>query len=420
MPRLVCLLASVGLCSVGAFAQTMRSDWVGVCVPSTSDLAYLDSSGARVTLTVTPNFGGTISPGTAESILHRPSDPDVFLIGGYGFVGEARVTAPMTVSYTLITNAIGIATQMSFDAFGNVWVADAWAGQVRRIDAAGAVTPVSIGVQPWGGGLNAGAVDPATGDFIAGGNGALFRLPAGASTAVAWVNGLGGSVTGVGFDPCTGDVLAAVGAPANRLVRVDGNGSVTDLIAPNSAIPDPNGIAVDSRGRFLTGTSQGRVFAVDRSSGRPTLVGTAGGSGAVTGVTVARLPGDGQACTFGYPCSSSYGTPWLRTETIHGVGNPVVSVTASHRPNAVGNVAIAFQPLTPPLNLDPLLGTTGCLQYLDPVTRIAVQADAAGVMRHSLPTNVSFFGASVYLQHVAIDGLQLADITLSNAVEIRL
>ncbi|MCR9243682.1 MAG: hypothetical protein NXI31_01530 [bacterium] len=410
---------AAGLFVACASAQTIQAGWLGVCSASTTSLSYVNSGGAVFGLSVSPNFGGTISPGTAQSILHDPLDPDVFWCGGFGFVGRARVTASNSVNYSLLTNAVGTATQMSFDGQGDVWVADAWTAQIRRVDRQGVVTSVSAGVQPWGGSLSAGTVDPATNDYYAGGNGALYRLASGQATAVPFVTGLGGPVTGVAIDPCTGEILAAVGQPGNRLVRIDAGAVAHDLIAPGNQVIDPQGIVVGSDGNFLTGGAFGSVFCVERLSGIPRPLVTNAVPGTVTSVTVTRVQGDGQACAFGDPCGSVYGVPWLRTFGPNRPGRPAFTSSVNHRPGTLGAIALGTRALPTPLSLDPFLGTTGCFQFVDSVVQIAHFADAAGNLSFAVATNPAFAGVTVFVQHAALDGNQLGDFALSNAVRMQ-
>jgi hypothetical protein len=46
-------------------------------------------------------------------VLWDPANPNDFLIGGFGFVGRATIAGPGSASYTLITNNVGIVSQMS-------------------------------------------------------------------------------------------------------------------------------------------------------------------------------------------------------------------------------------------------------------------------------------------------------------------
>ena len=131
----------------------------------------------------TGGFGGT---GSSFAVLWDPTNPNDFLVGGFDFIGRATITGPGTVSYSLISAAVGIVVGMSWDNDHQVVFIDAAAGQVRRLDPAnGQIVDLSTGTQPWGFDANAGAFDPATGDTVVGGNGALYRLRRGTTTAVA-------------------------------------------------------------------------------------------------------------------------------------------------------------------------------------------------------------------------------------------
>ena len=119
------------------------------------------------------------------------------------------------------------------------------------------VTDLSTGAQPWSTTINAGAYDPFTGDVIIGNIGGLYRLASGTSVGTLIVGNLGGYLSNVQFDPSTGDILATV-LQANRLIRVDGAGVVTDLMSPGS-VTGPNALQVDSLGNYLLGGASGRV-----------------------------------------------------------------------------------------------------------------------------------------------------------------
>ncbi|HEX5054555.1 MAG TPA: hypothetical protein VFZ65_22455, partial [Planctomycetota bacterium] len=250
------VLASSWLATI-AYAQVLPGD-IGVTGFSTT--AFGIATPPSVTGYTTAGFGGT---GTSQAILHDPSTFVDFIVGGFGFVGRATITGPGTVSYTLITAGIGTASQMSWDGSGNIIVADAGTSQVRSVSPAGVVTDLSIGTQPWGTTVNAGAYDPNTGDVIVGNNGGLYRLPNGSTTGVPIVTGLGSPayVSNVQFDPYNGDIIATV-LSVHRLIRVDSAGTVTDIVPPGT-VTSPNALQFDNLGNFLIGGTGGNIWRVD-------------------------------------------------------------------------------------------------------------------------------------------------------------
>ena len=238
--RLSATLLSATLLSATLLCATLSAKVASCDIGATgfsTNVFGVIGAGATVTGYATPGFQGT-GPATSQAILWDPAHPNDFIVGGFGFVGRATITGPGAVAYALITNNVGIVSQMSWDGSGGIVIADS-GGQVRRLDpATGAVVDLSAGAQPWGTSLNAGAIDRASGDVVVGGNGALYRLANGSATGATIVGGLGGFVTGVAFDPVTGEIVATV-LTVNRLIRVDRGGTVTD-VAPPGSLPGPN------------------------------------------------------------------------------------------------------------------------------------------------------------------------------------
>src|SRR5262245_39554395 len=110
MPRTT-FAAAVLLSSAASFAQVAPGD-IAVTGFSTSAFGVI-SPGPVVTGYATPGFGGL-----AQAILWDPAHPNDFLVGGVGFVGRATITGHGTVSYSPITSAVGVVSQMSWDAAG--------------------------------------------------------------------------------------------------------------------------------------------------------------------------------------------------------------------------------------------------------------------------------------------------------------
>ena len=397
------LLLTVPLTIATTLAAQVQPGDVGMVGFSTN--AFGIATGGTVTPYVTAGFQGT-GAATSQSILHDPLAPNDFVIGGFGFVGRASITGAGTTNYTLITNGIATAAQMSWDFAGNLVVADAGIDQVRQVSPAGVVTDLSTGTQPWGTNVNAGAFQATTGDVIVGGNGGLFRLAVGTTTGVPIVTGLGGFVSWVTFDPCNGDILAAV-LTANRLIRVDSAGTVTDL-APAGTVATPNALELDRDGNLLVGGTNGRLFRVDYDGSATLLATNASPTTNVAGLAVARS--GGFAMPFGTRCNGASGPATLSATGPYAVGTPFSTTSIRHAPLSIGlwiaglsNVSFNGLPL--PLSLDPLLATSGCfLNVSADVTTVAL-VDAAGAMTFTLTAPASFAGQRLFVQHTVLENV---------------
>jgi hypothetical protein len=353
----------------------------------------------------TTGFQGS---GTSQAILWDPQNPASFLVGGFGFLGRATVLGPGNVVYTLLTTDIGVVSQMSFDQNHHVVFVDSTSAQVRRLDPVnGVVTEMSSGAQPWGSELSSGVVDPLTGDVVVGGNGAIYRLPNGQTTGVPVVASLGGYVTGIAFDPVTGDVIATV-LTVNRVIRVDGSSAITN-VCPAGSVPGPNALDVDHNGDFIAGGGTGQVYRIPRAGGAPVfLVNNTAPLGNVNGIAVAW--GGGYGRPFGVGCAATFGTATLRATGPFRANQTVTTISTGHGPGAAGLLVLGLSasdwggvPL--PASLDATFGTVGC--------NLFVSADALlnGVANGSSPASLSFplalgpafAGRTFYAQHVALD-----------------
>ncbi|MCU0866529.1 MAG: hypothetical protein MUC36_22315 [Planctomycetes bacterium] len=395
------LLLAIPLSLATGLAAQVQTNDVGMVGFSTN--AFGIATGGTVTPYTTAGFQGT-SAATSQSILHDPLAPNDFIVGGFGFVGRATITGPGAVNYTLITNGINTAAQMSWDFVGNIVVADAGTDQVRQVTLGGVVTDLSTGAQPWGTSVNAGAYQATTGDVIVGGNGGLFRLAVGTTTGVPIATGLGGFVSWITFDPCNGDILAAV-LTANRLIRVDSAGNVTDL-APPGTVAGPNALDIDRDGNLLVGGTAGRLFRVDYD-GTATLVATnASPTTNVAGLAVAKA--SGFAMPFGTRCNATSGLATLSATGPYAAGAPFSTTSIRHAPSSIGlwiaglsNTSYNGLPL--PLSLDALLGTSGCFLNVSADVTVVALADAAGTMTFPLTAPASFAGQRLFVQHTALE-----------------
>lgn len=365
--------------------------------------------GTTIQACTTPGFQGT-SPGTSQAILWDELAPTSFVLGGFGFLGRATIAGPGSVSYTLLSNNVGIVSGLSWDASRDLLFADSGTAQLRRYSfATNAVTDVTTGPQPWGQDLNAGALDALTGDWYGGGNGAIWRVPAGASTALPTpvASGLGGYVTGIAFDPVTGELLATV-LTVNRVVRVAANGTVSDVCPPGS-VPGPNALDVDHDGDLVTGGGTGQVHRIPRAGGAPVfLVNNTSPFGNVNGVAVAF--GGGYGRPFGTGCAAATGPATLRAAGPFRTGGTLTTTSQNHAANTLGVLVLGLSNTswlgTPlPLPLDPLLGTLNCaLLASGDVTLAGVAGPTAPadlVFPLALPP--AFQGARFFAQHVGLE-----------------
>lgn len=362
----------------------------------------------------TGGFGGT---GSSFAVLWDPTNPNDFLVGGFDFIGRATITGPGTVSYSLISASVGIVVGMSWDNDHQVVFIDAAAGQVRRLDPAnGQIVDLSTGTQPWGFDANAGAFDPATGDTVVGGNGALYRLRRGTTTAVPIVSGLGGYVSGVTFDPVTGEVIATV-LTANHMVRVDAAGAVSNVVP---SLSGPNSVATDQNGDFVVCGGTGQVWRVPRTGGSFTLIGGATALAPVNDISVAG--GGGGAYAYGQGCAGATGVVQLSATAPFRPGVAISTTSTNHAANGLGVLILGFSntshagnPL--PFALDPLLGTSGCF------LNASIDASVLGVVTGgalTFPVTVPqwFAGSALYAQHACFESVA-GGVSWSNGVAIR-
>ena len=403
MPKSRAALSAAFLSCSAVLAQVSAGD---IAVTGFSSTAFgIISAGPTVTGYTTPGFQGS---GSSQAILWDRHNPQDFLIGGFGFIGRATINGLGSVTYVPITNNVGIAAQMSWIDGGQVVFVDGGTNQVRLLDPmSGGVVDLSSGAQPWGSDASSGAVDPVTGDVVVGGNGALYRFVIGSPTATPIASGLGGYVSGVAFDPVTGEVVATV-LTANRLVRIDGAGNVTN-IAPAFSIPGPNAVDVDQNGNFFACGGTGQVYRVPRTGGSPVLIASnTSPANAVNGLAVAGAGGFG--IPFGQACNGVAGPVSLTAAGPFVVGTTVVTTSTNHAPNSLAVLVLGlsdttWQAIPLPLDVDPIFGTSGC--------KLLVSGDATflGFSDANTPANVSFSvllqpiisGFRFYAQHVCLE-----------------
>jgi hypothetical protein len=255
--------------------------------------------------------------------------------------------------------------------------------------------------------LSASALDPVTGDVVLGGDGAIYRLANGTPTATPVVGSLGGFVSAIAFDPVTGEILATV-LTVNRLIRVDGGGTVTN-VAPPGSVPGPNALDVDENGDLVTGGGTGQVYRVPRAGGAPVfLASNTSPANAVNGLAVAG--GGGHGLPFGQGCSGAAGVVSLTATGPFRVGATVTTTSTNHAPNALGVLILGLSreshlgsPL--PVLLDPLLGTAACFLHVS-IDATVVGFSSGGspaTLAFAFPLTPPFAGQRFHAQHACFE-----------------
>jgi hypothetical protein len=367
----------------------------------------------------TTGFGGL-----SQTILWDDQMPTSFLIGGGGFIGRATVLGPGSVTYAPLTNNVNNVAQMSWDLQRQVVFADFGTAQLHRLDPlTGIVTALTTGAQPWGNDLGAAAVDPLTGDIVAGGNGGLFRVAAGAGTGTPFVSGLGGFVSGIQFDPQNGDVLATV-LTVNRVIRVTAAGVISDVCPPFS-VPGPNALDLDQNGDLIAGGGTGQVYRIPRSGGAPVfLLGNTQPFGNVNGIAVVGGGGYGRA--FGTACNASFGPATLQASGQFRIGATVTLTSANHQAGAAGVLILglsrdSYLGIPLPFSLDSSLGTAGCSLYVSADVTFAGVAVGTGPASLAFPIALpaSFQNQQFFAQHATLEAVA-GGFAFSNGVAFRI
>ncbi len=306
-PLALSLCLAAGLASTAA-AQVVPGDIAMVSLFD-SQFCIFDGSGIPTYYGLSNTTGLGFTTNT-NAVLWDPSNGQSFYLGGEGFIGRVTITGPGSSTYVLVTNQIGIVSQLSFDANGKLVAIDSTSGQVVRVDPSnGAVTPITVGPQPWGLDLNAGAIDPATGDIFVGANQALYRIPNGQTTGTLlssnWSTGQYAFCTAITFDPNSTDLIVSI-LTADRIVRMNRTtGAIVDLCAPH-AIQSCNSVAVDHNGDFVVGGWQNKLYRIPNGGGAPTPIGQATNQGLLaTAVDVVRVVCDGSATKYGSGCAGT-------------------------------------------------------------------------------------------------------------------
>lgn len=261
---------------------------------------------------VGPDSSVIVADAYANRVRRIGADGNVVLVAGGGPAGNAGDNGP----------AAGAALRgpggMAFDGDGNLYVSEAYAGRVRRIDTDGTITTV-VGQSLMGGGsrlneavsLPAGlAAGPDSTIYLAeyGGDRILAVPPAGgarvvAGTGVAGLSGDGGpgsvaqidTPAGVWLDPDAALVFTDAGN--NRVRRVGPDGTV-DAVAGGPGLVDDGrpaqaGSVVLASPVGVVRAGDGTLFVAESDANRVRRIGTDGWSVVVAGTGEAGFSGDG-------------------------------------------------------------------------------------------------------------------------------
>ncbi|MBL8768352.1 MAG: hypothetical protein JNL94_13340 [Planctomycetes bacterium] len=318
MARLFAASLSLALLPGLASAQVATGD-IAVTGLSDQQFSILDPvSGNSIPYPLANLIGPGVSDWT-QCIRWDPDHPNDFYVGGNGFIGRLTITGVGTSNYQLITNQVGIVTEVSIDVDGSLVCIDSTADQVIRVDPNnGAITPITSGAQPWGTEANCGVLNPTNGDIWVGSNKSLYRIVGGVGTPVLYSSGWssGGSAycSGVAVDGLTGEVYISV-LTAELVARVEPNGSLTNLAPPHS-VKQPNGLAFDQNGDLVVCGGWNLLNTVDRvprTGGNPTPLGQISGQFFLaSGITVVLDTCPGDADSYGQGCAGTGGfTPSL-------------------------------------------------------------------------------------------------------------
>lgn len=264
--RLASFLTLVSVCASPAPAGPPT--WLGsgdIAAAANIELRIMNAVGSSSTGYAIPNT-------TPTTLLWDPGAPDDLILGGGGsgntggFLVRASFTGPGQVTSTLLapTGSFAAPRQLSWDQTGTGIIVVTFTGQVHRVDATtGAVTAITSGTQPWGGGLNAGAMDRLTGDiYVATTDGDVWRIAPGASGAALFQSGLGAIQKILIDTTASPHSLYVVSSQSFRRVTLGGTPVVTPLFGTFATPPSPGTVVsadFDEHGDFVVATSDKNV-----------------------------------------------------------------------------------------------------------------------------------------------------------------
>jgi hypothetical protein len=409
------------VCATIASAQVQPGD---IAMVSLVDYQFcvFDGAGTPTYYGLSNTTGLGFSTNT-NAIVWDPANSQSFILGGEGWIGRISITGPGTANYSLITNAVGIISQLSFDNAGKLIAIDSTTDEVLKVDpSTGAVTQLTVGPHPWGVELNAGAIDPATGEIFVGTNQALYRIAPGATTGTLlssnWSTGQFAFCTGIAFDPNSSDLFVSI-LTADRIVRMNRtSGAITDLV-PAKTIQSCNSIAVDDNGDVIVGGWQNKLYRIAIPGSSATLIGQASNQGVLaTAVDVVKEVCDGTALPYGAGCpGSGFFTPVLALEGCPVAGS---NVTLAIKKGLGGSFATLLFGLVP-ANV-PVGG--GCALLVAPLIGPQIVLPLAGFgpgtgtldLPGFIPLGTS--GVSFTMQVFVIDPSTTLGASASNGVQV--
>lgn len=409
-----------------AASAQVSSGTIAMCSLDPNQFSLIDPSGQVVTAYPLSNTDGSGGTTNTNSILWDPSQPQSFFLGGEGFIGRVTITGFGTSNYQLITNQIGIVSQLSLDPNGKLVAIDSTSSQAVLVDPAnGAITPITSGPQPWGTELNCGALDPFTGDLFLGTDNAMYVIRNGSSTPIllssTWTTSHQTAYsTGIAFDPNTGDMVVSI-LTADKIVKMDKQtGAITDMCPPHS-IQSCNSVAFEPTGDIVVGGWQNKLWRIPNAGGSPSLITTVSNQGFLaTAVAVVGNGCGGQIQSYGSGCAGSGGfVPLLELD---GCAAENQTVTLSISQGLGGSSALLLFGLAPgvtPLGpncsilVTPLLGNPLPLPLFG-----ANGVPGAGNISFPgvIPTGTS--GASFTLQALVVDSASFVGAVATNGIAV--
>lgn len=167
-----------------------------------------------------------------------------------------------------------------------------------------------------------------------------------------------------------------------------------------------------SDGRLLGG--QDSLYEIDVATGVPTLI----GGGGYTDLRGAEER-FGSAVPFGSGCGGIN----VKTTGNFAPNTVVSTISLTHPANAAGVVMLGlsttqYQGLTLPLNLDPLLGTSGCSLLVAPEFNFPLAATPTGLLRFQFTLPAATNGLIFHLQHLGLAPVQ-GGLAFTNANTVR-
>jgi hypothetical protein len=264
----------------------------------------------HVAVTIQPNTFGTWiahstgGPGPAGTSSTYTVSSRISTVAGSGASGSNGDGGQALLA------AVGSPYDIAADAFGNVYIADASAGSIRRVDATGVISTLVSGLR-----APTGIALDASGNVIVAeqmGHRVLRVSPLGAVTVVAGTGAIGfsgdnGPATAATFNFPTDVAVGPGGAifvadKNNRRVRmIDGTGKISTVAGTGAAGSSGDGGAplgaTFQQPAGITVTAGGVVYVSDQGASRVRRFTVGGTISAFAGNGSAGYSGDGAAAT---------------------------------------------------------------------------------------------------------------------------